>query len=190
MSSANNSSFTRGAQLWAHNMRMALQGAKNICYFGLAFVLGLLVVRINQHMTFQTFYYFCIKCWVECKLSIGSFFYGKHQIGIDFYSINKGQFVHKGAEDFIHQFWYTTQYGVVIKNFLAWLIQDALLEVTVAFTVGCTLALILFTYRGRDILGVKKLRGSGLATVKEVSKLLKRLKQNSKIKIVVQHSLP
>lgn len=183
MSSANNSNFTRGAQLWAHNMRMALQGAKNICYFGLAFILGLLVVRLNQYMTFQTFYYFCIKCWAECKLSIGSFFYGKHQIGIDFYSINKGQFIHKGAEEFIHQFWYTTQYGVVINNFLVWLTQDALLEVTVAFTVGCTLALILFTYRGRDILGVKKLRGGDLATVKELSKLLKRLKQDSKIKI-------
>ena len=31
MSSANNSNFTRGAQLWAHNIRMALQGLKNIC---------------------------------------------------------------------------------------------------------------------------------------------------------------
>jgi hypothetical protein len=39
MSSASNSNFTRGAQLWAHNIRMAMQATKNICLFGLAAVM-------------------------------------------------------------------------------------------------------------------------------------------------------
>ena len=84
MSPANNSNFTRGAQLWAHNMRMAVQGAKNICFFGLAVMLILLAVRIYQYLTFEAVYYFVVKCYVELKLSIGSFFYSKSLIGVDY----------------------------------------------------------------------------------------------------------
>ena len=179
--SASNSNFTRGAQLWAHNMRMILQGVKNICFFGLAFVFGLIAVRLSQYTTFQTIYYFIIKCYVDFKLSIGAFFYGKHQISIDFYSINKGHFVHMRAEEFNYLFWKVMPYGASINRVLLWLIQDAFFEVVVSFTVGCTLALILFTYRGRDILGIKKLRGSDFVTVKELSKILRRAKESSKI---------
>jgi type IV conjugative transfer system coupling protein TraD len=187
MSSANNSNFTRGAQLWAHNMRMAVQGAKNICLFGLATVMVLLAVRLNQLLTFETIYYYVIKCYVEFKLSIGSFFYSKNRIGIDYYSISKGHSVHKGAEEFIYQFWYETPYGTNINNFLLWLLEDAFFEVVASFTVGCSIALIFFIYRGRNILGTKKLRGSDLVTVKELSKILKRAKQASKIKISGLH---
>ena len=64
MSPANNSNFTRGAQLWAHNMRMAVQGAKNICFFGLAVMLILLAVRIYQYLTFEAVYYFVVKLYL------------------------------------------------------------------------------------------------------------------------------
>ena len=183
MSPANNSNFTRGAQLWAHNMRMAVQGAKNICFFGLAVMLILLAVRIYQYLTFEAVYYFVVKCYVELKLSIGSFFYSKSLIGVDYYSLGKGIFVHKGAEEFIYQFWHVTKYGAVINKFLIWLINKALFEVTIAFALGCIGALILFACRGRDILGTIKLRGSDLTTVPELRKILQKARQASKIRI-------
>jgi len=181
MSSASNSNFTRGAQLWAHNMRMIMQGVKNICFFGLAFIFGLIAFRLSQHMTFQTIYYFIIKCYVDFKLSIGAFFYGKHQIVIDFYSISKGHFVHMRAEEYNYLFWKVMPYGASINQVLLWAKQDAFFEVVVSFVVGCSLALILFTYRGGGILGIKKLRGSDLVTPKQLAKILRRAKEASKI---------
>lgn len=133
MSSASNSNFTRGAQLWAHNMRMVMQGAKNICLVGLAFVLVLTIIRLYQYLSLQTIYYFLIKCYAACKLSVGAFFYSKSQIVLDFYSINKGRFVRTGAEEFIYQFWYRTPYGPNINRFLLWLGQDALFEIAITF---------------------------------------------------------
>ena len=183
MSSANNSNFTRGAQLWAHNMRMAVQGAKNICLFGFAFVLVLIAIRIAQNMTFEAFYYFIIERYAHLKLELGAFLNSKGQIGIDFYSLSKGAFVHKSAEQFIYQFWKVTPYGAVIASFMRWLWQDALIEVTAIFSIGCILALILFTYRGRNILGTKKLRGSELVLVKELRRILRKARQASKIRI-------
>ena len=181
MSSASNSNFTRGAQLWAHNMRMILQGVKNICFFGLACIFGLIVFRLYQHTTFQTIYYFIINCYVDLKLSIGAFFYGKHQIVIDFYSINKGHFVHMRAEEYNYLFWKVMPYGASINQVLLWIKQDAFFEVVASFAVGCSLALILFTYRGGGILGIKKLRGSDLVTPKQLAKILRRAKEASKI---------
>ena len=181
MSSASNSNFTRGAQLWAHNMRMIMQGVKNICFFGLAFIFGLIAFRLSQHTTFQTIYYFIIKCYVDFKLSIGAFFYGKHQIVIDFYSISKGHFVHMRAEEYNYLFWKVMPYGASINQVLLWAKQDAFFEVVVSFVVGCSLALIVFTYRGGGILGIKKLRGSDLVTPKQLVKILRRAKEASKI---------
>ena len=181
MSGANNNNFTRGAQLWAHNMRMAVQGVKNICLFGLAFVFVLLAIRIAQNMTFETFYYFLIERYVQLKLIIGSLFFSKEQIGIDFYSLSKGVFVHKSAEQFVYQFWNVTPYGEVITLFYEWLLQDAFFEVLIMFSIGCTLALVLFVYRGRAILGTKKLRGSDLVLVKELRQILKKAKKASKV---------
>lgn len=181
--SANNNNFTRGAQLWAHNMRMIMQGAKNICLFGFVVVLVLFAIRCYQNLTFESVYYFVITCYVECKLSIGTFFYGKQLIGIDYYSLSKSIFVHKGAEEFIHQFWHVTPYGTIINRFFMWLIHDALFEIINAFLLGCIMAFILFIYRGRNILGIKKLRGSELVTVAQLRKMLWRTRKASKIQI-------
>ena len=183
MSSASNSNFTRGAQLWAHNMRMIMQGVKNICFFGLAFIFGLIAFRLSQYTTLQTIYYFIIKCYVDFKLSIGAFFYGKHQIVIDFYSINKGHFVHMRAEEYNYLFWKVMPYGASINQVLLWIKQDAFFEIVASFAVGCSLALIVFTYRGGGILGIKKLRGSDLVTPKQLAKILRRAKEASKIMI-------
>ena len=181
MSSARNSNFTRGAQLWAHNMRMIMQGVKNICFFGLACIFVLIAFRLSQHTTLQTIYYFIINCYVDLKLSIGAFFYGKHRIVIDFYSISKGHFVHMRAEEYNYLFWKVMPYGASINQILLWIKQDAFFEIVASFAVGCSLALILFTYRGGGILGIKKLRGSDLVTPKRLAKILRRAKEASKI---------
>lgn len=177
MASANNNNFTRGAQLWAHNMRMALQGAKNICFLGLAFVLVLLAIRCYQYLTLETVYYFLIQCYVEFKLTFGVFFYPKHLIGIDYYSLGKGVFVHVSAEQFVYEFWHRTKYSVILYEFISWATHNALFEILVTFAAGCIFALILFTYRGHDILGVKKLRGSELVTAAQLRRILKRAGQ-------------
>lgn len=183
MSKSNNSSFTRGAQLWAHNIRMGVQGVKNICLFGLAFLLILLAYRISQYLTIEALYYFAIERYVQLKLAAGFLFNGNGQIGIDYYSLSKGIFVHSSANQFIYQFWNTTIYGGIIVAFVKWVMGSAMLELSVAFATGCILALILFTYRGRNILGTKKIRGSDLVTVKELRRLLKKARAASKIRI-------
>ena len=72
-------------------------------------------------------------------------------------------------------------YGARINQVLLWIKQDAFFEIVASFAVGCSLALILFTYRGGGILGIKKLRGSDLVTPKQLAKILRRAKEASKI---------
>ena len=183
MSSTNNSNFTRGAQLWAHNIRMGLQGVKNICLFGLVFVFLLLAYRVSQGLTFESIYYFIVERYVQLKLAIGSVFYGKGQIGIDYYSLRKSMYIHSGAEQFVYQFWNYTMYGPMIVGFANWILQDALFEMGIIFVTGCVVAMILFNYRGRNILGTKKIRGSDIVTVKQLRRLLKKAKAASTIRI-------
>ena len=183
MSRASNSNFTRGAQLWAHNIRMILQGLRNVCIFGLAFVIGLLAVRISQYMTFASFYYFLIERYVQFKLAFGGFFYDKGKIGITFYSLEQHQFIFRNAQDFEYKFWQVTNHGVVIKRFSQWAAAQGLTEVLLAFVIGSTLSLVYFIYRGRNIIGTMKLRGSELVSVHKLKKLLQRTRQASKIQI-------
>ena len=94
MQTASNNSFTRGAQLWAHNMRMIVQGIKNICLVGLGFALILLVVRCYQLLTLEALYYYAIQLWAEFKLSFAPFFAKNFVMTIDYYSIRKETFIH------------------------------------------------------------------------------------------------
>ena len=183
MSRASNSNFTRGAQLWAHNIRMILQGLRNVCIFGLVFVLGVLAVRISQYMNFSTFYYFLIERYVQFKLAVGAFFYGKGKIGITFYSLEHHRFIFRNAQDFEYKFWHVTEHGLVIRRFLLWVVGHALIEVLLAFVVGSTMSLMYFSYRGRNIIGTMKLRGSELVSVPQLRRLLKKARQASKIQI-------
>ena len=133
MTRASNSNFTRGAQLWAHNIRMILQGVRNVCIFGIAFVLGLWVMRISGYMTFSTFYYFVIERIVWAKLEIGAFFYPKGEIGITFFSLEQQRFIARNALDFEHKFWHVTKHGDVVRGFFDWVVTHALMESILAF---------------------------------------------------------
>ncbi len=183
MKQVSNSDFTRGAQLWAHNIRMILQGLRNVCVFGLFFTCSVLIIRVCQYMTLKAFYYFAIERYVQAKLVIGSFYYGKHQIGITFYSLSNKHLVHRGATEFIHKFWNVTEYGAVSNRFLAWCFNDALLELVWAFVLGSVGGLLFFIYRGRNMLGNKKIRGGDLVTVSDLRAILKKDRNASKIEI-------
>ena len=60
---------------------------------------------------------------------------------------------------------------------------DALFEAIASFTAGCFLAIAVFIYRGRDILGIKKLRGSDIVSVTQLRRQLIRTRKASKIRI-------
>ena len=183
MSRASNSSFTRGAQLWAHNIRMILQGIRNICIVGLIVACGLWILRIYQHMTLTTFYYFLIERYVQLKLAIGAFFYGKGVIGITFYSLEQHRFIHRYALDFEYKFWNVTSHGLVVRKFMHWVMNYALTETLLAFVGGCVFSLLYFIYRGRSIIGIMKLRGGELVTVQQLKRMLKRDRKASQIEI-------
>ncbi len=180
---SSNSDFTRGAQLWAHNIRMGVQGAKNVCFVGLLCAIAVLVVRISQYMTFKTFYYFLIERYVQLKLIVGSFFYGTQQIGISFYSLQHGAFISRKALDFEHKFWHVTEFGQIARGFMEWVLGNAWLELSFAFVFGSMLGLLFFIVKGRGIIGSKKLRGSELVTVGQLRRILWRARQASKIRI-------
>jgi type IV conjugative transfer system coupling protein TraD len=183
MSTASNSNFTRGAQLWAHNIRMILQGVRNVCVFGLFSVACLVIWRIGQYMTARTFYYLLIERYVQLKLAIGAFFYGKSSIGITFYSLEGQKFIYRTALDFEHKFWYVTEYGPLTLKFMQWAKNYALMEVMIAFIAGSILSLLYFSYRGSNILGIKKLRGGELVSVARLRRILKLENNASKIQI-------
>lgn len=89
MSEASNSHFTRGAQLWAHNIRMALQGCKNICIFGLAFIFFWFSYRVSQYMSWKALYYFAIERYASFKLALASIFVTNGTVEISFYTFWK-----------------------------------------------------------------------------------------------------
>ena len=183
MTRASNSNFTRGAQLWAHNIRMILQGVRNVCIFGIAFVLGLWVMRISGYMTFSTFYYFVIERIVWAKLEIGAFFYPKGEIGITFFSLEQQRFIARNALDFEHKFWHVTKHGDVVRGFFDWVVTHALMESILAFGIGAVLSVLFFTYRGSNIIGFMKLRGGELVSVGTLRRMLKLQRNASKIEI-------
>jgi type IV conjugative transfer system coupling protein TraD len=183
MTKANNSHFTRGAQVWAHNIRMAIQGIRNVCIWGIFFVFGVLIVRISQYMNLKACYYFLIELYVQIKLAVGQLFYAPQQIFITFYSPGSKQFITRSALDFQYKFWHGTEYGVAVSRFLNWVVNDALFELILAFIVGCVVGALFFMYRGRVILKNKKLRGGELVSVSTLNRLLKRDRNASKIRI-------
>jgi len=180
---SSNSDFTRGAQLWAHNMRMGIQGAKNVCLVGLLCLVGLFMVRIGQYMTFRTFYYFLIERYAQAKLVIGSFFYGKEQITISFYSIQSETMISRRAVDFVYKFWNVTEFGTIARGFMSWATGNAWIELLLAFGYGSVFGLLFFIVKGRGIIGSKKLRGSELVTVGRLRRMLCRARQASRIRI-------
>ena len=64
----------------------------------------------SQELTFESVYYFLVERYVQFKLALGSVFYDKGQIDIDYYSLRKRRYIHSGVEHFVYQFWNYTMY--------------------------------------------------------------------------------
>ena len=87
MSHYNQNNFTRGSQIFAHQMRMLGQGSINSVIAGLIFSIIWLILRVLQQLSLISLYYFIIERYAQLKLIIGEHFYPLEQIGIKFYYI-------------------------------------------------------------------------------------------------------
>jgi type IV conjugative transfer system coupling protein TraD len=183
MSEASNSHFTRGAQLWAHNIRMALQGCKNICIFGLAFIFFWFSYRVSQYMSWKALYYFAIERYASFKLALASIFVTNGTVKISFYTFGNNAFITRGAANFIDRFWNSTEYGLIIQHFLDWFARNALLEGVLSFIIGSVTGFVFFVLKGRSVIRSKKLRGGELVSVLKLRRILKLSRNASKIEI-------
>jgi type IV conjugative transfer system coupling protein TraD len=175
--------YTRGAQLWAHRIRMLVQGLRNSSLFGLATVFCWLCYRINEYMTFAAFYYFLIERYVQFKLIMGEIFWGKTFIGITFYSLEQKQFIFRPALEFVHKFWYVLSYGERVEFFRKWFLSQGIIEMLLVFCLGFTFSVLFFMQKGRRILGTKKIRGGDFVSAGELAGILYRKKMASVFKI-------
>ena len=128
-------------------------------------------------------YYLAIERYVQLKFTILSFFMAENKIGVTFYFIDTASWLTRGADEYIYKFWRVTKYGGEIISWVAWLFNDALLESFLVFITGAIIGLVIFTYRGRNMLGAKKLRGSDIVPVAKLRSVLKKAKAASKIEI-------
>lgn len=85
----NQNNFTRGSQIFAHQMRMLGQGSINALIVGLVSAVVWLMWRIYQKLSLVSLYYFIIERYVGLKLAIGEHFYPIDQIGIKFYYLEQ-----------------------------------------------------------------------------------------------------
>ena len=176
-----NSNFTRGSQLWAHNVRMWIQGLRNIMMLGTASCLAVFAVRSFQYLSLHSLYYFAIERYLHLKIALFSFFVPEGKIGVTFYYLEFGKWMSRGAGEFIYKFWNVTGYGKEIGAWLDWLFYDSLIELIASFMAGVLFGLFVFTYRGRNMLGDKKLRGSDIVPVEKLRSILKKAKSASNI---------
>lgn len=183
MALSNNSNFTRGAQLWAHNIRMSFQGGRNICIVGLLSCASWFIARIYQYLDFATIYYFAIERYVSLKIEIGSLFYNNSKFFVNFYSLQKQKFVTWNAKDFQHRFWNITEHGKLMKSFKNWVFTESLFEMLCVFLISCFVILIIFTYRGKKVISIRKLRGGNIVKVSELRRMLQKEKLASPIEI-------
>ena len=69
-------SFTRGSQIFMHNLRMTMQGMKAAMNVSIFSGIGWIIFRSYNKLSWIDIYYWLIKCWAELKLGIGEGFLG------------------------------------------------------------------------------------------------------------------
>ena len=183
MSSASNNSFTRGAQLWAHNIRMGVQATRNLLLVGLLADLSLLLFRAMEYMGFKCIYYFAIERYAALQMAIANLFAIKGVSYISFYSLGGGEFITRASSDFIYRFWHVTIYGQQVAVFKYWLLEYGLFELTIMFVLGIVCSVFYFIYHGQSVVKKKKIRGSKIVTSRNLSWRLQLAGKASKIRI-------
>lgn len=174
--------FTRGAQIFAHQIRMLTQGITNALTVSLTASCMWLIFRVLQKINILSLYYYFIECYVQLKLAIGQHFYDISQIGITFYDVKGQEWIYRSAEEFVHKFWYVTKHGAQITSFGSWLTRSAAFEVLCVFGLTMSGITIFFWYRGIKTIGSQKLRGMDYVEASELTKILTKEKVASHIK--------
>ena len=178
----NQNNFTRGSQIFAHQLRMFGQGSKNSSLAGLVLTITWLICRIYQKLSLRDIYYFIIERYVQLKLTIGEYFYPIDQIGINFYYLEKKTWVYRNARSFVYKFWHVTSHGARINKFGQFLLHSALIEAIIVFTIGVLASIIFFAYQGKKAVIKDKIRGADFMEAKTLAKILTRTNQASCIK--------
>ncbi|KDO02306.1 type IV secretion system DNA-binding domain-containing protein [Rickettsia tamurae] len=181
MQPQNQNNFTRGSQIFAHQMRMLGQGSINALTIGLIFTVVWLMWRTYQKLSLVSLYYFIIERYVGLKLAIGEHFYPIDQIGIQFYYLEQKAWVYRNAEEFVHKFWHVTPHSHNINQFEQFLLHSAWQEGIITFTVGIFTAIIFFMYRGKKAVIQDKIRGANFVEAGILAKMLYKNKQAANI---------
>ncbi|KJV76637.1 F sex factor N terminal family protein [Rickettsia hoogstraalii str. RCCE3] len=168
----NQNNFTRGSQIFAHQMRMLGQGSINALMIGLVSVVVWLMFRTFQKLSLISLYYFIIERYVQLKLAIGEYFYPIDQISIQFYYLEQKAWVYRNAEEFVHKFWHVTQHSHNINKFGQFLLHSAWQEGIITFTIGLFTAIIFFMYRGKKAVIQDKIRGADFVEAGTLAKML------------------
>ncbi|WP_347939416.1 type IV secretion system DNA-binding domain-containing protein [Rickettsia oklahomensis] len=177
----NQNNFTRGSQIFAHQMRMLGQGSINALTIGLIFTVVWLMWRTYQKLSLVSLYYFIIERYAQLKLAIGEYFYPISQIGIKFYYLEQKAWVYRNAEEFVHKFWHVTPHSHNINQFGQFLLHSAWPEGIIVFTISMFTAIIFFMYRGKKAVIQDKIRGADLVEAKTLARMLHKNKQAANI---------
>ncbi|MCC8370353.1 MAG: type IV secretion system DNA-binding domain-containing protein [Rickettsia endosymbiont of Stiretrus anchorago] len=181
MQPQNQNNFTRGSQIFAHQMRMLGQGSINALTIGLIFTVVWLMWRTYQKLSLVSLYYFIIEKYVGLKLAIGEHFYPIGQIGIKFYYLEQKAWVYRNAEEFVHKFWHVTPHSHNINQFGQFLLHSAWQEGIITFTVSMFTAIIFFMYRGKKAVIQDKIRGADFVEAGILAKMLYKNNQAANI---------
>ncbi|MGG2344654.1 type IV secretion system DNA-binding domain-containing protein [Rickettsia amblyommatis] len=130
----------------------------------------------------MSLYYFIIEQYAQLKLIIGEHFYPLEQIGIKFYYLEQKAWVYRSAKEFIYKFWHITPHGSNINKLWTFILYDSLEEIIIVFVIATLLAIIFFTFKGRQAVLKDKVRGSDLIEAKLLAKMLKKSNKASKIR--------
>lgn len=181
MSYQNQNNFTRGSQIFAHQLRMFGQGSINALIAGVVFTVIWLIWRAFQKLSLISLYYFIIERYAQLKLAIGEHFYPISQIGIKFYYIEQKAWIYRNAKEFVHKFWYVTPHSHNINQIKEFLLHSAWQEIIIVFIIGIIISILFFVCHGRKALVKDKIRGADFMEAEFLAKNLKRSNKASKI---------
>ncbi|MCX4084155.1 type IV secretion system DNA-binding domain-containing protein [Rickettsia hoogstraalii] len=98
------------------------------------------------------------------------------------YAIEQKTWVYRSAKEFIYKFWNVTSHGSNINKLWTFILYNSLEEIIIVFVIATLLAIIFFTFKGRQAVIKDKVRGSDLIEAKLLAKILKKSNKASKIK--------
>jgi len=173
--------FTRGSQIYMHRFRMMIQGTKVCSLVGIFSCTIWFFIQFWKKTTFLSVYYWLWSCYANFFVIVSNLFYSGQKINITFFNWTKKKMQQMYAQDFLYLFWHKP-YGKILKQFAKWLIQDAIFETLVAFSIGFFVAIVFFSLQGKKDKTKTKLRGGAIVSSKELTTMLKKTKMASKIR--------